>query len=212
MFISYFRAKHSANLSLSFVFFWIGLHAYAFAVPSIISPDNMNLLAFGYIIGIGMIFLTMLSGIEVQAFMAKQIVTRSSTSLASVVITIIGIVTLSIMANDFRLPIINEAGIIFWNINPIAAWLVSLSAFIYGIIWGIVFYRAALLVNDAFGRVKLMVMSADGFLIGSVALLVHTSSTEIQTVLGHSMFIVAGLLTLGIYLLPKKIFQITQSH
>ena len=208
MFASYFKAKRTANLSLAFVFFWIGLHSYAFALPTIINSTDPKLLAYGYIIGIGMVFLVFLSGIEVQAYMAQTIVSKKSILIASIIFTIDAIITLGIMVFDLRYPIINDVGIIFWNINPIAAWLIGLSSLIYGLIWGYVFYRAALLVDDGYSRVKLMVMSADGFIIGSVAFLVHTSSNEIQTVIGHSLFIFAGAMTLGVYLLPKKLFHI----
>ena len=112
------------------------------------------------------------------------------------------------MTLDLRYPIINSVGIIFWNVNPVAQWLIGLSSFFYGFLWGYVFYKAALLVSDGFSRVKLLVMSTDGFIIGTVALLVHTSSNEIQTVLGHTLFIVAGVITLGIYLLPHRMFEI----
>ena len=208
MFAAYFRVKKVANLSLAFVFFWIGLHAYAFALPTIIDNSDLKLLAYGYIVGIGMIFLTVLAGIQVQAYMGQKIVSNRSIALASIILTIDAIVTLGIMIYDFRLPIISTEGIIFWNVNIYAAWLVGLTSLIYGLIWGYVFYRAALLVNDGLSRVKMMVMSADGFIIGSVALIVHTSTNEIQTVVGHSLFVFAGAITLGIYLLPKKLFEI----
>lgn len=210
MFGSYFKTRRAANLSLAFVFFWIGLHAYAFAMPTIIDSTDPKLLAYGYIIGIGMIFLTLLAGIEVQAFMARRIVPNWSIVLASVVLTIDAVVTLGIMTLDLRYPIINSIGIIFWNVNPYAQWLIGLSSFFYGFLWGYVFYKAALLVNDGLSRVKLMVMSADGFILGTVALLVHTSSNEVQTILGHALFILAGVITLGIYLLPKRMFEFKQ--
>jgi hypothetical protein len=208
MFGSYFRTKRVANLSLAFVFFWIGIHSYAFAIPTLIEAYDMKLLAYGYIIGIGMIFLTMLSGIEVQAFMARRFVSDRSVNIASIIITILGTCALSVMIYDLRLPMINNLGIILWNVNPLAQWIIGLTAFFYGFIWGYVFYNAALLVDEAFARVKLLVMSADGFIIGSVALLVHTSSNEFQTVLGHGLFIITGIITLGIYLLPKRMFEI----
>lgn len=210
MFGSYFKAKRLANLSLAFVFFWIGLHAFAFAIPTLIEPNNLGLLAFGYIIGIAMIFLTLLSGIEVQVFMAKSIVSKLNTTFASILITIIAIITLAIMAYDFRLPIVNPSGIIFWNINPLAAWLIGLSSIIYGFIWGHIFYRASLLVDDVYSRVKLIVISSNGFILGTVALLVHTSANEVQTIIGHALFIIAGTITLAVYLLPPRLFEFRQ--
>lgn len=211
MFGSYFKTKRVANLSLAFVFFWIGLHAFAFAAPTIIDSGNLNLLTYGYIVGIGMIFLTMLSGIEVQAYMTKKFVSFWSITIFSALITILGTIALSVMVYDLahtdRLPLVSEHGIIIWNANPIAQWIIGLSAFFYGFIWGYVFYNAALILNDAKSRVKLLVMSADGFIIGTVALLVHTSSNELQTLVGHGMFVIASGLTLAIYLLPESFYN-----
>lgn len=211
MFGSYFKVKHTANLSLAFVFFWIGLHAFAFALPTIIDKFDLSLLALGYIIGIGMIFLTLLSTIETMAFMARNVISKTMINFVSTVVTVIAIITLSIMIYDFRTPIINPVGIIFWNINPIAAWLVGIVSFGFGLIWGHVFYQAALLVNEAYLRVRLLVMSADGFILGTIVILVHTSSNEVQTILGHALFIIVGVITLGIYLLPKQIFEFRQN-
>jgi len=207
MFASYLKARRKANLSLAFVFFWIGLHAYAFALPTLLDASNLSLLAFGYIVGIAMVFLTLLSGIEVQVYMARKIVSKLSTTFASIIITILAVTTLGIMSYDFRLPVINSNGIIFWNINPVASWLIGISSLVYGFIWGYVFYRAALLINEPYARVKMMIVSANGFILGTVAILVHTSSNQIQTILGHILFIIAGTLTLSMYLLPKKLFE-----
>lgn len=211
MFGSYFRTKRVANLSLAFVFFWIGLHAFAFALPTLLNSFDLKLLSYGYIVGIGMIFLTMLSGIEVQAYMAKKFESFWSITIASALITILGSIAMIVMLRDLaispRFPVISEYGVIIWNANPIAQWIIGLSAFTYGFIWGYVFYNAALLLQDAHSRVKLLVMSADGFIIGTVALLVHTSSNELQTVIGHGLFVVASALTLAIYLLPDRIFN-----
>lgn len=207
MFFAYFKVHRRANLSLAFVYFWIALHAFAFAIPTVFDEKNLELLGVGYIVGISMIFLTLIAGIDVQTFMSRKPISKRVVNAASTIITLLAISTIIIMYSDFRLPIINSDGIIFWNINPLAAWTVGLSSFIYGCIWGYLFYQAALLINDAHARVRLLVISADGFILGSVALLVHTSTNEIQTVAGHSLFILAGLITVAIYLLPDKIFR-----
>lgn len=208
MFGSYFKVRRVANLSLAFIFFWIGLHAIAFALPTMIDQYDLKLLAFGYMVGVGMIFLCLLAGIEVQAFMAQRVIPKRTLNIASAIITVSAIITLGIMSYDFRLPIINDFGIIFWNINPVAAWILAILSFTYGCVWGYVFYKAALFVHDALSRVRLLVMSADGFILGSVVILVHTSSNEIQTILGHALFLISSILTLGIYLLPKRMFEI----
>ncbi len=207
MFASYFKSKRGTMLSMAFVFFWLGMRAYTFAIPTLIDPNNLNFLAFAYIVGTAMMFLIFFSGIEVQAFMARRILTPQGVNVASTIITLIAVTTLGLMIYDFRTPVINELGIIFWNVNSIAQWLIALSAFLYGLIWCYVFYKAALLLNDGYSRYRLFALSATGFLMGTVGLLVHSSSNEAQTLVGHILFIIAGIAVLSIYIVPKKFFS-----
>ncbi len=111
------------------------------------------------------------------------------------------------MSYDFRTPIVNNSGIIFWNVNKIAQWLIGLSSIIYGLFWNYVFYQAAIIVDDSYARFKLMIIGVAGTSMGTTAFLVNTSSSEIQTLIGHIIFVISGLMVLGIFITPKRLFS-----
>ncbi len=206
-FISYFKTKQRASLSLAFVSFWIALHAYAFSLPTIIDPGNLELLAVGYIVGIAALFLVQISGLEVQNFMTKHATNINFPTIGSLLITLVASITLIIMSYDFRTPIFNDSGIIFWNVNKIAQWLIGLSSLTYGLFWNYVFYQAAIIVDDSYARFRLMIIGIAGTSMGTTAFLVHTSSSEIQTLTGHIIFVISGLMILGIFIIPKRLFS-----
>lgn len=206
MFNAYLKVRRPVNLYLVLTFFWIGLHAFAFALPTIINPGDLKLLAFGYIVGIGMIFLALLSIIEILAYISEKRISRSRINFMCFIGTISAVSVLAIMIYDFRLPIINPQGIIFWNNNPIAAWLISIVVSGYAYIFGYLFYRSALIMEKGYLKARMLVMAADGFILGTVVILVHTSSNAMQTIIGHTLFLITGIITLAIYLLPNRFF------
>jgi len=207
MFGSYLRSQKRATFYLALCFLFLGIHAYAFALPVIIDRNNMSLLAYGYMVGISFIFLTMIAGFGVLRFVAPAFFTGPIASLIKAMVWFVWLTTLALLIFDFRTPILEPGGIILWNANRVAGWLIGLSGFFYGIMWSVIFFNARKLVQNFYSRFKLMVIGADGLLMGTIALLVHTSQTPFQTILGHILFVVAGVITIAIYIIPGNFFE-----
>ncbi len=192
---------------MALCFLFLGIHAYAFALPIIIDKNNMNLLGYGYIVGVSFIFLTMFAALGVLRFVASELFIKPVIDLTKTFIWLVWLTTLALLVFDFRTPILEPGGVILWNANPIAGWLIGLSGLFFGTMWSVVFYNARKLVQNFYSRFKLMVIGADGLLMGTIALLVHTSQTPLQTILGHILFVIAGIVTISIYIIPGDSFE-----
>ena len=207
MFGSYLSTGKRVTAYLALAFLFVGLHAYAFALPVVIAPGNLILLEQGYIVGIAFIFLVLLTGLEVLRYMVRGI-SEDFTNLTGLLLSTLAAVAISVMLTNPETPIIKESGVILWNQDLLARWIIGLTSFFYGMVWGIIFYQNSLLVEDGLARSKLYVISADGFLLGTIALLVHTSSNEIQTIAGHILVISGSMITLAIYVMPRRFFSV----
>ena len=159
-------------------------------------------------VGIGFLYMALISGIEILLFVSGKIVSKINIILLRSLIILSAIVAIGIMNYDLKIPALNEGGVVFWNVNPVAAWIIGLNIFAYGLIWCYLFYRASLLVNNGHSRSKLLLIATDGLLLGTAVLLLHTSTNELQTSLGHMLFLVSVIITLIFYLLPKRVFKI----
>ncbi len=201
-FVSYTKSKSFALKYLFLVFFFMALHAYAFSLPIIINKGNLKAVAYGYVIGIVSVFILLVLALRVQTFITRKFF-KTYANLISIIVGVLGIIVISILLYDLRLPIINSNGIIFWNVNPWASWLTSICCFIYGIVWTYLFYMASNLTKNTYSKVKLLILSADGLLFGSGALFIYTSTNELQSVIGMVLFISACIITAPIFIMPK---------
>lgn len=209
MFISYHRTRNEAVLAAGIFFTFISLRCVCFVVPYFIDASNMLLFAYAYIIGTTLTLCALMVGFRLLRLMASSIISEKEEVLGIITVGIITIFSTALLFYDFRLPVVNELGVMTWVANPIVRWLVGLTFFIYGYLWGVIFYEAAMLLKDSYGRFKLLTLSAVGFLLGTAGFLIHISINSVQNLLGLSLAVLAGSITLLMYLLPKRFF--TQS-
>jgi hypothetical protein len=204
-FISYFRSENHIVGYLAHVFLAMALHAFAFSLPILITPNNPRFIAYGYILGILLVYILLVLALRVQTFITLKFFKKYA-NLISIVIAVIGVNVISVLVYDLRLPIINGHGIVFWNANPIASIVTGVVCFTYGVVWMYLFYLASNLTRNTFSKIKLLVLSADGLLFGTGALFIYTSNIEMQSVIGMVLFITACIITAPIFVLPKNSF------
>jgi hypothetical protein len=201
--ISYLRSRHEALKYLALVFVLMSLHAYAFSVPFLINHKNLTMIAYGYTIGVGFIFVLMLLGLRVQMFLTQKFI-KIYGNLLGIIIAIIGVIVLTLQVYDLRLPLVTENGIIFWNANVFASVLTAVTFFVYGAFWTYVFYLASNITRGFYEKIKLLILSADGLLFGSGAVLIYTSFSNTQSVVGLTLLLIACIITVPIVILPKR--------
>ena len=197
-FASYIRSKERASGFLALTLFFISLHAFAFAMPFLLIPENETLLGLGYMSGVAFIFLVFISALEVLRFVTK--LSQKAVALATLLTTALAVMTLSFMIADFHTPIITDTGIILWNINLASRILIGLSSVTYGLFWGTVFFEAVPSISGDAAKVKFKLIGAAGVVLGIVGLIVHTSTETTQTFIGHILFIIAGIMAIIAYM------------
>ena len=203
---TYFSYKKSKNQGLKYLFLsfvFLSLHSFSLSLPTFIFPGNHQIIGYGFIIGMVFLFLLLLSSLQVETSLKRGFMERHSFIISTIIIGV-GITSITILLYDFRLPIISSRGAIFWNINTIIAWLIGTTCLIYGLIWSDFFQQEKRVVSSDDSKLKMSILSIDGIMLGVSALLVFTSANELETIIGHSLFIVACVLTLISIILPSK--------
>ncbi len=202
-FVSYRRSKNKGVFFLSLSFLFIALHGFSLSVPAIISPYDEVLVAKGYILGMVFLFALLLAALRVEIALHPGFFQKHNFIINTILVGI-GITVVWLEIADFQKPIINEAGIIFWNVNRTAAWLTGITCLVYGLIWADFFQQMARLVRGFGAKGKMYILSIDGILLGIAALLVFTSSDALLTLIGHSLFVAACGISLAIFFLGEK--------
>ncbi len=207
LFASYHKTKNEAILSAGIFFTFISLRCISFVVPYFIDATNMHYFAYAYIIATILTLCALMVGFRLLRLMASSIISEREEVVGMFIVGLITIITTAILFMDFRLPTVNDLGVMTWVANPIVRWGVALVYFMYGYLWGVIFYQAALLLNDPYNRFKLLILSAVGFLLGTGGFLIQISINGVQNVLGLVLAVLSGCLMLLMYLLPKDIFN-----
>ena len=202
-YLSYRQSKNQGLWYLFWSFLFLSLHSLSLSVPSLVNSGNLTAIALGFTLGMVFLFLLLLSALRVEISLHSGFM-RKHNFIINTIIVGIAIVVVGILLYDFRLPIISSRGAIFWNVNPIASWLTGLTSLIYGLMWADFFQQERRMVLQDASKLKMSVLSFDGIMLGLSAILVFTSTNEIITIIGHSLFIVACVLTAIVLLFPDK--------
>jgi|GEM_PF-3316826 len=206
MIISSKKENNPALASAGFMFFWIGLYALTVVVPYFITPLNLTAFGVAYIFAIAMLFLALFSGTTVLNLFTKNLVTTREIFISRSLIASIGVVSVFLLCVYFTKPEITSKGVMLWHGNLVAHWLIGVTCIIYGFLWGTTFYQAAILLKDPYTRFKLLILSADGFMLGTAGFLIHTSIGPTQNIVGLGLAVTAGVLTLLMFFLREKVF------
>ncbi|MEW5907679.1 MAG: hypothetical protein AB1643_00635 [Patescibacteria group bacterium] len=109
-----------------FFFFFIGYHL-SLVFPFLIFGANLRAIAWGYIVAIIFIFLLL---VPIWRIVLNRLFGLSIKKINFIITLLLlaGLLVTIIEIYDFRLPIFDESGFIFWNANIIAALITSFSA------------------------------------------------------------------------------------
>ncbi|OGZ03796.1 MAG: hypothetical protein A2648_02470 [Candidatus Lloydbacteria bacterium RIFCSPHIGHO2_01_FULL_41_20] len=202
-YFSYREAKNKGLWYLALSFLFLSLHSFSLSVPSLIDGKNLILIAWGYILGMIFLYLLLLSALRVQTALHRGFMWKHSFIINTIILGI-GVSVIWILVSDFHLPVISPRGTIFWNVNPVAGWLTGITSLIYGLMWADFFQQEKNMVSQNLSKIKMSILSFDGIMLGIAGLLVFTSNNETETIIGHSLFILACVLTLITLILPSK--------
>ena len=202
-YLSYRQSQNQGLWYLFWSFLFLSLHSLSLSAPSLVNSGNLTAIALGFVLGIIFLYLLLLSALRVEISLQRGFM-RKHSFIINIILVGIGFFVVWLLISDFRLPIISPQGIIFWNVNPIAGWLTGLTSLIYGLMWADFFQQEKRMVSQTTSKLKMSVLSFDGIMLGISALLVFTSSNEIETIIGHALFIFACVLTAITLLIPDK--------
>ena len=178
---SYHRSKNRVIKHLSLSFAFLALHALSLSLPALIVPNNLPLIAEGFILGMVFLFLLLISAMRLQISMREGFLKIHAFVVYTVLVGI-GATVVWLEISNFHLPIVGEWGTIFWSVDRLAAWLTGLTCLIYGLIWADFFQQIGRGISRGIDKFKMHILSLDGVMLGVSALLVFTSSNAVLTV------------------------------
>ncbi|MEK7091435.1 MAG: hypothetical protein AAB900_00425 [Patescibacteria group bacterium] len=197
---SYRRSpENPAVKSLWLTFVFIFAYASILALSSILFSHQPLILAWGYNLSLFLGFIAIFSSLDLPIFTSNfrlqkflPLITWSS-ALASAIILIIQIV-------DFRLPIVNPNGVIFWNLNPISAWLTSIFILAFAITWAYLAYDGGRLLDNFRLRWKLYILGINMLALGLSAFFFFPAKNEDTSFVSFILIAPAYLATIIVFL------------
>jgi hypothetical protein len=120
------------TIKLLFLFFaFLAAYLLALTLPYLLSGGNLRLMSLGYTLATAFLFLAIVPMVELEMVFTGA--ARLKSDLVRSAFVIVGLAVIGLQLIYFREPIIHESGFIFWNANPISAWLTSLTGFAVGL-------------------------------------------------------------------------------
>jgi|GEM_PF-5260845 len=202
-YISYQKSHNRAIFYLSLTFLLLCLHSLALSIPGLMNIHDLRMIGGGYIVGTFFLYALLLTALKVQTSLNRGFVEKHSFVINTIVIGV-GVTALWLEITDFRFPVVGAWGTIFWNTTPIATWLIGLTALFYGLFWADFFQQTGRIVRGFAAKLKMLILSIDGVVLGVAGLLVFTSHNAVLTVIGHSLFVFASLLSLLLFVFRER--------
>ncbi len=189
------------QLAIMFVFF--SLYLFSWSLPAIFFPTNLAYIGIGYVWGVVFAFGILLAAVKVGSYV-DPVVFRKTVTVSVGVISALSISSIVLSTYDFRFPSILPNGLILWNANPVAAWLISLACLYMGFSWTYIFYKAMRVVPGLSSKIKMGIFCINGVLTSVAATLIYTATNEETNLLGLSIMAFACFITLFIFILPSS--------
>lgn len=202
-FASYHRSRNKTVLYLSLSFLFLSLHSFALSVPALFDASDLVAIGRGYVVGMVFLYLLLLTALRVQTSLRKGFFEKHSFVITAILLGA-GAAVVGIGISDFRLPIVTSRGLIFWNQAPLAAWLAGGTSLVYGLVWADFFQQTGRLVRGLRAKIKMLILSLDGVMMGLAGLLVFTSQNTLETLIGHGLFVAACALSVFIFFLGEN--------
>lgn len=205
---SYRRSPNNSSVrNLFFTFLSIFSYAAILTIVSILFSRQLTILAWAYNLSIFLGLTGIFYSLELPIFEANPLI-KKYLPAATWLVGLTSIAILLIQMVDFRLPIVNANGVIFWNLNPMAAWLSSALVLIFTLVWAYLNYDSARLLENFRLRWKLYILSLNMVALGLSAFIFFPSHSEIQSLVSFLLVAPAYLATIIVLLyfrvVPEK--------
>lgn len=205
---SYRKSPDNPSIrSLFFTFLSIFIYAGILAIVSLLFSQQLRILAWAYSLSIFLGLMAIFYSLELPIFTANPRI-KKYLPATTWLVGLISIMILLIQIIDFRLPIVNANGVIFWNLNPVAAWLSSTLVLLFTLTWAYLNYGNARLLDNFRLRWKLYVLSLNMVALGLSAFIFFPSHSEIQSLVSFLLVAPAYLATIIVLLyfrlVPEK--------
>lgn len=196
---SYRTSYNEAVKSLFLTFLFITGYAFLMSLFSIIAIDYPYILAIIYNIAVACAFFALYFITRIPTFAQAEFVKKYRKAINWTLI-VVGTIVIAIQLIDLRLPIVEPTyGIIFWNANPISAWLTSTTILIYSIAWTYLTCKSISVILSKQQRLKLYVLAIDAISVGVSSFLFFPSLTKWQSLASFMVVIPGYILTILIF-------------
>jgi hypothetical protein len=185
--------KEFAVVFFIFAFYQLFLSAMLFT-------DNLKIAAWSYNIAIFLFFIMLAYAWRIPLSLSG--INTKKIRLLLGILFAVGLTTVAIQIYDFRLPIIHSSGLIFWNANPVAAWIARLAGFWVGMTWVYVFSKKFLRHLGRIEKFKNILIIITAFMFGITSLLYFHSNYILTLAAFFTKYV--GLLSISILLLTPK--------
>lgn len=197
---SYRRApENPAVKSLWLTFAFIFAYASVLAISSILFSNQPLVLAWGYNLSLLLGFVAIFYSLELPIFISNFRL-QKYLPILTWLIGIISVTILSLQIIDFRLPTVNPNGVIFWNQNPLAAWLTSFYILLFTLLWAYLAYDGGRLLDNFRLRWKLYILGLNIAALGLSAFFFFPAQTETWSLISFILVAPAYLATIIVFL------------
>lgn len=204
-FLSSRRRDSGAIRDVAMMFLFLSGYSFSLSLPFYYNSSDLGLMAYGYILAMVFVFLTMLVGIRVQLFISGKS-WKFSGFLPAVLISLAGLFVIFLLLADLRLPIINSAGVVVWNVDPLAGLVAGIVTSIYGIAWAYYFLKASAMVGRTAHKIKMLSLGGAGLIFGVLGYFKFTAEAAEESALAVGIFL-AATATLALILLILRFFE-----
>ena len=185
----------------------MGLYSFALSLPLLISPTNLSLAAWGYVVGISFIIVVFVWAVKTAPISIIGITNRWVTTLYSVLI-IGGILSVILHIIGISDPTITVEGFVIWNANLQGAWILAILSMLIALVWSFSYYKSAGLLSNRGNRLKTYVLAFDGFAWAVAAVLYFPAQTELP-IIGAFVLMIGSLLATSVIFLTLQFVRKT---
>lgn len=191
-----FKDKEIKEFAIVFFIFAL----YQLFLSAMLFTDNLRIAAWSYNIAIFLFFIMLAYAWRIPLSLSG-INTKKIRLLLGILLAV-GLTIVMIQIYDFRLPVIHSSGLIFWNANPVTAWITRLAGFLVGITWVYVFSKKFLKHLGKTEKIKNILIIATAFMFGITSLMYFHNNYFLTLAAFCTKYI--GLLSISILLLIPK--------
>jgi|GEM_PF-2348089 hypothetical protein len=191
------KNKSLKKLSIFFVLFAF----YEILLAYFLFFDNLYIASWIHVLSNALIFVMLIFALSIVFKIIG--LNKSSKNIYYAITMIIGALALGIQIYYLNAPIVQPDGYIDWNMNIVAARIVSLSVFMVAIFWTYSFLDNFSSFDDGYKKMRVLFLAAAGLFLGLSGLTTFHSYSKVMLSFSHS-FIFASLLFFILTFLVRK--------